>query len=137
MAWRTAESLKQLRAQVNVLAPQRSKASDGTIGDASHQQHTSDHNPWVVDGNVGVVTAIDVTHDPAHGCDAEAIVRKLVGSRDRRIKYLIWKKQIVSSQVKPWEWRPYSGANPHTAHFHLSVLPDKAVYDSTDAWTIV
>ena len=55
--WRVAESLQRLLDQVNQMAPVRSKASDGAIGDASHQTRDSDHNPWVTDGNIGVVTA--------------------------------------------------------------------------------
>ena len=72
--WRVAKSLEHLRTQVNNAFPNRSKASDGTIGDISHQGRESDHNPWVVDAGIGVVTALDVTHDPAHGCDAGKLV---------------------------------------------------------------
>ncbi len=136
MAWRTAESLVRLRNQVNIKAPHRSIASDGTIGDAAHAASTSDHNPWVKDGSVGVVTAMDITHDPDDGCDAQKLVDALVASKDARIKYIIWNKQIVSSIVQPWTWRPYKGKNPHTKHFHLSVLPNKALYDSKENWGI-
>lgn len=136
MAWRPAKSLVHLRDQINRAAPNRSKANDGTIGDAAHAARNSDHNPWVKDGNIGVVTALDITHDPAHGCDAEQIVQALVHSRDARIQYIIWNHQIVSSQVQPWVWRNYAGTNPHTKHFHLSVKPNKDSYDGTDAWQI-
>lgn len=136
MDWRPANSLVQLRSQVNQIAPNRSKASDGTIGDAAHQGRDSDHNPWIIDAGVGVVSAIDITHDPVHGCDCQSIVDALVASQDKRIKYIIWNRQIVSSTNKPWTWRAYSGANPHNKHFHLSVKPDKAFYDNTDAWSI-
>ena len=136
MSWRVAKSLIQLRDQINRLAPNRSKASDGTIGDASHITRDSDHNPWVKDGNDGVVTAMDITHDPGDSCDAEQIVQALVNSRDARIKYIIWNRRIVSSQKQPWDWRPYNGKNPHSKHFHLSVKSDKAHYDSTNAWQI-
>lgn len=136
MAWRTAESLIRLRNQVNMKAPNRSIASDGTIGDAAHAKSTSDHNPWVKDGSMGVVTAIDITHDPDDGCNAQELVNALVASKDVRIKYIIWNKQIVSSTVQPWTWRPYKGKNPHTKHFHLSVLPKKALYDSKANWAI-
>lgn len=33
MAWRLAKSLVTLREQVNALSPNRSRVSDGTIGD--------------------------------------------------------------------------------------------------------
>jgi Putative peptidoglycan binding domain len=136
MAWRPAKSLIQLRDQINKLAPNRSKASDGTIGDASHQSRDSDHNPWVQDGGVGVVTALDITHDPGNGCDCEQIVQSLLNSRDTRIKYIIWNHRIVSSTVQPWLWRRYTGSNPHTKHFHLSVKADKVHYDSQKDWKI-
>lgn len=136
MSWRPAKSLVRLRDQINRAAPNRSKANDGTIGDAAHKTRTSDHNPWVKDGNIGVVTAIDITHDPDDGCDAEQIVQALVDSRDPRIKYIIWDRRILSSQVQPWVWRDYDGKNPHTKHFHLSVKPSKENYDATEAWQI-
>jgi hypothetical protein len=136
MAWRTANSLIRYREQVNGFAPHRSKASDGTIGDSAHASRQSDHNPWVTDNGTGVVTAIDITHDPQHGCDIEKLVHALVTSRDKRIKYIIWSSRIISANVSPWIWRSYAGKNPHTHHFHLSVSPDKQLYDSTEPWII-
>lgn len=138
--WRAANSLMALLRQVNQRAPRRNKASDGTIGDAAHCQRTSDHNPWVRDGGVGVVTALDITHDPRGGCDANTIVEAIRASRDRRVKYIIWNRRIANSAAvggaQPWEWRRYTGRNPHTVHAHISVKPDKASYDSTAAWAI-
>lgn len=64
-SWRVARALLTLRREVVALAPRRSKASDGTISDAAHQGRNTDHNPWVRDGGVGMVTALDITHDPA------------------------------------------------------------------------
>jgi hypothetical protein len=134
--WRVAESLQRLLAEINAMAPNRSKASDGSIGDALHQTRDSDHNPWVVDGGMGVVTARDFTHDPKNGCDAQAIADAIVASRDPRVKYIIWNRRICSSQVQPWTWRKYSGANPHNKHVHISVLPQKAKYDDVSDWQI-
>jgi hypothetical protein len=136
MAWRVAKSLIRLREQINELAPDRSKASDGTIGDAAHASRNSDHNPWVKDGNIGVVTAMDITNDIAHGCDAQVLVDALVASRDPRIKYIIWNRKLINSRIQPWVWRNYTGVNPHTKHFHLSVLADKAFYDSAETWEL-
>jgi hypothetical protein len=136
MAWRVAKSLLRLREQINAMFPDRSKASDGTIGDERHKSRTSDHNAWVTDGNVGVVTAMDITHDIPHGCDAQALVDALVNSRDPRIKYIIWNRKKVNSKIQPWVWRNYTGPNPHTKHFHLSVRPEKSAYDSEEPWQI-
>ncbi|WP_424984308.1 hypothetical protein [Microbulbifer sp. S227A] len=134
--WRVAESLLQLRDQVNKQAPNRSKKSDGSIGDAAHATRASDHNPWVVDGSHGVVTAIDITHDPDNGFDAEKLAKALQSTQDPRLKYIIWNRRILSSTKKPWKWRNYSGSNPHTKHIHISVHSEKSKYDGTGAWTI-
>ena len=132
MSWRVAKSLEMLLKQVNQAAPNRSKASDGGVGDAAHASKTSDHNPWVKDSKgVGVVTARDFTHDPARGFDCEAFTRALVHSRDPRIKYIIWNKRII---MPIWAWKPYSGANPHTHHAHVSIKSSPNLYDSEQPW---
>jgi hypothetical protein len=115
------------------MAPGRDKSNDGTIGDTSSQARKSDHNP----NSDGVVTAIDITHDPSHGVDAGAIVEALRASRDPRIKYIIWNRRTFSSEVNPWEWRPYTGPNPAENHFHLSVVSDQLLYDDqSKLWMI-
>ena len=131
-SWRVAISLESLRRQVNEMAPGRSTASDGTIGDQSHQIRNSDHNP----NADGVVTAMDITHDPAHGVDAGAFAEMLRLSQDPRIKYIISNKRIASSKVQPWVWRPYTGANAHTRHFHVSVMADPKLYDDPRPWAL-
>lgn len=138
--WRIAKALLALREQVNAMAPNRRKKSDGTIGDAAHASRASDHNPWVRDGGVGVVTAMDITHDPPGGCDAGTLADTLLASRDPRIKYVIFNRRIASHLQKgaaaPFQWRPYGGSNPHTHHVHISVREEKTAYDATDPWTI-
>lgn len=135
VSWRVAGSLLKLRDQIDAAWPRRNRASDGTIGDAAHRRQgaSSDHNPWV---DEGVVTALDITHDPDNGPDCNRIAEALVASRDRRIKYIIWNRRIVSATREPWKWRPYSGSNPHTHHLHLSVVPEKSLYDSRAPWAI-
>ena len=73
------------------MAPGRNKASDGTIGDAAHQATSSDHNPRLIRGlgATPVVTAADITHDPARGADMAAVTEELRVSQDSRIKYVI------------------------------------------------
>ena len=87
-----------------------------------------------------VVTAMDITHDPTHGCDAGVLAETIRSNRDQRVKYLIWNRRIASSLsidgAPAWQWRPYNGTNPHNKHVHISVLPEPAVFDSTAAWTI-
>jgi hypothetical protein len=139
-SWRVAGSLLRLREQVNAAHPARSKASDGTIGDAKHASRNSDHNPWVVKDGVGVVTAMDITHDPAGGCDAGTLVASLLASRDRRIKYVIYDSKITSSSPigshPAWTTRPYGGANKHTKHFHLSVVDAADRFDDPQSWSV-
>jgi hypothetical protein len=130
--WRTAGSLNQLLSQVNAMAPRRRKSHDGTIGDRAHSARKSDHNP----NARGVVTALDITHDPANGCDCQLIADRLIASRDPRIKYVIWRGKIASSLMQPWVWRPYTGPNKHDKHIHVSVDADPTLYDSTKAWSI-
>jgi murein L,D-transpeptidase YcbB/YkuD len=139
MAWRMAKSLDALLAKVNALSPNRDKSSDGGIGNAEHASRSSDHNPWVTDGAMGVVTARDFTNDPAHGMNSEELAEALRASQDDRIKYIISNRKIASGsgQDKPaWQWRPYTGANPHNHHCHVSVKPEKASYDDTREWVI-
>jgi len=138
MAWRLAESLKALRTQLNEAYPQRRKSSDGTIGDEAHASRSSDHNPWVKDGATGIVTAIDLTHDPASGVDSQKLAEAILASRDERIKYVISNKRICSGSdgPSPWVWRKYTGSNPHNKHMHLSVKPDKDLYDKKTRWAV-
>lgn len=136
MAWRVAQCLKKLREQINEIAPNRSISSDGTIGDSAHASRKSDHNPWIEDNGIGIVSAFDITHDPINGCDVEKLVNSLVASKDQRIKYIIFNRKIISSSIKPWEWRPFTGKNPHINHCHISVKNDKESYDSIVPWQI-
>jgi hypothetical protein len=130
---RVAKSLRTLYEQIDALAPQRDKRDDGTIGDARHRARKSDHNP---DAR-GIVRALDVTHDPAHGCDAGKIAEALRLSQDARIKYVIWARRIFyAAGSEPYRWQRYSGSDPHTGHFHLSVVADDARADDARDWSI-
>lgn len=134
--YRLAKSLEVLRSQLDATYPNRSRKSDGWIGDTSHASRTSDHNPHVRDGATGVVTAIDITHDPANGLHARELAETLIASRDPRIKYIISEGQICSSKQQPWVWRKYSGSNGHFHHVHISVMADKSLYDDARDWKL-
>lgn len=140
MSWRAMGSLLVLRDQVNAIAPDRSKASDGLVGDADHQSTASDHNPHFV-ARVGaeIVTALDLTHDPAGGFDSYRFADVLRTHRDRRIKYVISNRRIFSSYwsggVAPFTWRTYEGNDPHINHVHLSVLDDP-ISDTATPWNL-
>jgi hypothetical protein len=135
MAWRLAKSLETLRSQVNAAYPKRSKVSDGTIGDAAHQATPSDHNP----NPNGVVTALDLTHDPANGFDAHKLAEHLRKYRHPNLRYVISNGRVAGYWTD-WQWWPSTG---HTQHVHVSVgnhkVPDGKTtynYDSTQRWDI-
>lgn len=138
MTWRLAHSLEVLRSELDTLAPHRSKASDGTIGDASHAATASGHNP----NAAGVVTAFDATHDPAGGCDIHRIVReRILPHPHPDLHYVISNGRIFNRDIGPWTDRPYGGADPHINHAHFSVGqgPDSAPvgpYDDPAPWGV-
>lgn len=136
MSWRLAKSLERLRAQVNAAVPGRSKSSDGSIGDEAHASRTSDHNPYIHDKNgVGVVRAIDITHDPKGGFDSYAFADYLKSKGDKRIRYVISNSRIWTPSVSS-AWRKYTGSNPHNHHVHISVSESASLYDDASDWDI-
>lgn len=123
MACQGAPAVRAILSQASALWPNRNKASDGVCASQQHssQNPSSDHEP---DAR-GLAHAADLTHDPAHGCDAHAESDRQVKRRDRRIKYRISKRRITSyyavGSYPPWADRPYHGSNPHDKHAHTSV----------------
>jgi len=130
--WHIAASLETLREQLNTAFPERSKVSDGAIGNSEHSARASDHNP----NENHTVCARDFTHDPQTGIDCQWLADTLVKNKDPRIKYIIWNHQICSSTTSPWKWRPYSGKNGHTHHLHLSVNAAPKLAESTQKWDL-
>lgn len=124
--WRLAKSLEKLRIQINAAHPNRSRVSDGSIGDAAHSARKSDHNP----DSKGRVCAIDITHDPANGVVGSALAEAI--KDDARTKYVIFAGRIWKARTKRWE--KYTGANKHDKHVHISVNADTA--DDNRSWTI-
>jgi hypothetical protein len=140
MARRVIGSVLQLFAQINQLAPSRSKASDGTFPSYEHHLRNpgSDHEPHLVLG-VGdlICTAGDYTHDPGDGADMDQIAEAIRLSRDPRVKYVIWRDRMFSSYaahgIPAWTWREYSG--DYHGHLHVSVL-DAPIADTWTPWRI-
>src|SRR4051812_14218414 len=101
MTWRLARSLVKLRTKIDAAYPGRSRVSDGAIGDATPRPANSNPTPRVPPPRGGVVTAIDVTHDPDGGVDCNDLADYLRGrakSGDKRIKYVIWYRRICSAR---------------------------------------
>ena len=139
MTYRRAYALDQLVDQVNAIAPDRHKLTDGWIGDAAHATRDSDHNPWIKLAGVGIVTGQDLTHDPRGGLDAHALADRqrllALAGKEPRLKYVISQRRIASVKTG-WRWIGYGGANPHTAHAHFSVSATRALFDSRRSWQI-
>lgn len=136
MTWRLAYSLDTLRNQVNAAYPNRSKASDGTIGDAAHASQPSDHNP----NPQGVVCALDLTNDPNAGFNAHAAADVMLANRHPDLKFLISNRRIAGDWTG-WNWVYYGGDNPHDKHIHISVGvgpegQSRQPYDDTIKWNI-
>jgi hypothetical protein len=94
------------------------------MGDAAHQQRKSDHN----DGN-----AFDLTHDPTHGVDCNQLSRLVIN--DTRVTYVIWNRQIFNRARASEGWRPYTGANPHDHHMHVSISASARTTLSAWPWS--
>ena len=111
MGWKLAPALAKLIAETNEKWPNRSKASDGTIGDAAHQKRDSEHNP---DEN-GIVLAADIT---LGGTNRAAFLDAVIG--DPRVHYVINEGKIYSRSNK-WIAKTYKGANKHIGYAHVSL----------------
>ncbi len=132
MGWRIAESLKQLRSQINAAFPDRDKTSDGSIGDTKHSSRRSDHNP----NSAGVVCAIDIDEDLRGDRTLQSVVDSICASRDSRVNYIIYEGRITVKGSNLQQWKRYTGANPHDKHAHISVFQNKALYDDAKEWNI-
>lgn len=128
MSYFLAPSLVQLRNEVNARWPNRSKVSDGWIGDASHSARASDHNPdWRAPGRRrGVVRAIDVT---TRGIDVNLLLKHT--TNDRRVAYVIYNRRIFTHSRG---WYRYTGSNPHTNHVHVSIAHTNTAENDTKTW---
>ena len=151
--WVLVPSLKSLRAEIDAIAPARSKTSDGSIGDPAHASRSSDHNPDETgvtpdedSDSINEVHAIDVDKDLNQaGLTMEMIVQFLVGEcrkpgtsgKDKgRLKYIIYNRRIWEAS-NGWNERTYTGSNPHTEHAHCSGEYDSKYSQDTSAWGLI
>lgn len=135
--WRPAPVLAILRSEVDLAWPNRSTASDGFIGDQSHQSRKSDHNP---DAD-GYVRAWDVTADAHNGPDPSLLasfLRDVGASGSQRFAlggYVIWNHRIVS-ELSEWQWIAYKGDDPHVTHLHISCSRLPVFYKISRPWHV-
>ncbi|MDQ1814387.1 hypothetical protein RBA41_13830 [Massilia sp. CCM 9210] len=124
--WHVAPSLVRLRAEINRRWPRRDKRSDGSIGDQSHCNRPSDHNP----NGRNSVNAIDIDKD---GITPMAVVRAAL--RHPSTNYVIFNRTIWSRRYG-FRARRYTGPNPHTAHIHISIVQTRAAEQNRRGWRI-
>ena len=127
MSWHLAPALAQLRAEVNKRWPNRSKRSDGTIGDAAHSARRSDHNP----NSRRSVNAIDIT---ASGIDTGALIA--AAKKHPSVRYIIHRGKIMNRDIGNFRARRYTGSNPHTAHVHISIYQSRTAEQRRQSWGI-
>lgn len=140
MAWIVVPNLLELRDQINAIAPNRDKASDGFIGDYAHSQGLSSHNPddtpqhnaeWDGDSDsLQEVRAFDIDVDfNVPWLSAQKLVDHLVKYAKNGtfwwLEYVIYNRRIWSSGSN-WEPRTYNGSSPHTEHIHVNSGYDQA-----------
>ena len=133
---RLAPCLVALYAELDRRYPNRSKVSDGTIGDRAHAARKSDHNPEDdrADADKTLwVTAADVTSGSPGGPNVDAWFDDLRRNRDARIDYLIRRSRITGPRFG-WNWAPYTGSNPHDKHGHISVHNTAAARNDLRPW---
>lgn len=118
-----APCLRKLLADATTRWPDRSRASDGIMADAAHLARKSDHN---------VGNAADITHDPAHGVDCNAIAEAV--KTDPRVTYVIWSARIYKARTGKWE--TYHGPNAHKHHCHVSIKPESRSDLSPWPWSL-
>ncbi|GIF20439.1 hypothetical protein Ate02nite_31690 [Paractinoplanes tereljensis] len=144
-SWVLIPCLKSLFAEFDRIAPQRDRASDGSIGDTAHSQTSSDHNPDETGSvpihdadKVNEVHAIDVDNNLNESdLTMEKVVQFLLGrcrsGAEKRLRYIIWNKRIWSAS-SDWVQKTYTGASPHTEHAHFSASYTTSLEASTASW---
>lgn len=124
MTYHLAPALAELRNEVNARWPNRSKASDGWIGDPAHASRVSDHNP----NQRGSVNALDITAEDI--VPAELVAAAIAHPSTA---YVIHDRSIWS-RTYGWAKRPYKGSNPHTTHVHVSIQQNQAAEQNLTKW---
>lgn len=156
MAWRVAQSLVTLLAEVNAAYPGRDKRTDGAI--SGYPGSISSHNI----NSQGVVCALDITTgdypggiSPSQGMALAEQIRIAIRDQPRGIPcypihhmeppYVPYAGPWIATANQNWAWQPYGGSDGHTSHIHVSVDWDiytggapsgQADYDTTLPWGI-
>jgi hypothetical protein len=147
-SWILVPSLVSLRNEINALAPNREKYTDGSVGDSSHSGSSSDHNPdetgrtpYEDSDNINEVHAIDVDVDLKKVGWSMTRITNLIVSRhraglDNRLQNVIYNRKIASRSWG-WTWEDYDGDSPHTGHAHFSARYTTAQENDTRPWGLL
>lgn len=131
MAWVVVPNLNEALEQLNARFPNRDKASDGSIGDASHQARQSSHNPdrtgnpeWRDGDSKDEVRARDFDADLRDpNVTMEDVVQLWVKLARAGIlwwvRYIIYKGRIWHKSDN-FQTRVYTGSNRHDHHVHVN-----------------
>lgn len=143
--WILVPCLDRLRDDFNEFAPDRDRASDGTIGDAAHSS-SSDHTPDEISDalrgkdadSTNEVHALDVDADlRVPGLSMETVVQHLLArcrsGAEKRLRYIIFNRRIWEAS-NGWRQQKYTGPNAHDKHAHFSSSYDTAREASTASW---
>lgn len=146
-AWTEVACLVTLNDELWQIAPARDMGASGTIGDQAHADRVSDHNP----DETGAVPIHDLDHiNEVHALDADVDLRRpglsmrmvvdhiwarCESGAEKRLRYIIFDHQIAEAS-NGWQWRPYTGADPHTGHAHFSAQYVTALEADTRSWTL-
>lgn len=144
--WNLAACLIALVNNADSFAPHRDRQSDGSIGDPAHQARQSDHNPdWTAGG---IVRALDLGNDPAHGFDtwqiAQTIANNIAAGTERRVNYLISGDPsrrgdlIFHVHNGRWQWdpHPHTNGSHNSHHLHVSCTHDPQLAASVATWQL-
>ena len=144
MPWIVVPPLQRLLDELNACFPNRSTASDGSIGNTAHAAGPSSHNPdetgrpeYADHDGRDEIRARDVDKNLNHPTvTAEDVVQHLLaGARAGRfwwLRYLIYNRRIWSKSGG-WKQQAYSGVNPHDHHFHVNTDYTQAADTATGA----
>jgi hypothetical protein len=140
VAWELVPALVKLRENANRIAPNRDKASDGSIGDLAHcpkddPTPSSKHCP----NSKGEVLALDLDVDfKQTGVTMTKFIDAILDSpADKaKLKNIIYNRRIASRSWG-WTWRDYDGANAHDKHAHFEAYDSTAAKNSTSNWAVL
>jgi hypothetical protein len=120
--WFLNRFLTSWRDAINRRFPKRTRASEGTIGNAEHSARSSEHNPDR-DGSVDAFD-MDVNLHGAPNDEGDAAelreIEALKADFQKQPGAQLWihRGWIANKAVQRWKRRKYTGANKHGKHVH-------------------